>query len=85
MGAAYAGAAIGGSDRRRRSRVVGGLQQLQVDLDLDHVAQRDRAHARRQRDVDAEVLPLDLRRRFEAGVTRPAGELLDRRRTRPRA
>ena len=53
------------------------LEQLDVELDLDDVAEGDGAHAGRHRDVDAEVLAAQLTGRLEAGVARPARELLD--------
>src|SRR4051812_4444960 len=54
-----------------------GLEQLEVELDLHHVAERDRADPRRHCDVDAEVLAADLSRGFEAGVAGTAREVLD--------
>src|ERR1700734_2092329 len=52
----------------------GGLEQLEVNLDLHHVAEGDSADAGRQGDIDAEVLAADLGSGFEAGVTGAARE-----------
>src|SRR5258708_16767994 len=59
------------------SRSAVGFEQLEVELDLHHVAERDRADTGRHRDVDAEVLAADLGRGLEASVAGPAREVLD--------
>src|SRR5258708_4942091 len=56
------------------------FKQLEIEHDLHHVAKRDGTDTRRHRDVDAEVLAADLRRRFEPGVAGAAPAVLDARR-----
>jgi hypothetical protein len=55
----------------------GGLEQLKINLDLHYIAERDYTDARRQGDVDVEVLAANFGSGFEAGVTGAAGEGFD--------
>src|ERR1700674_1994788 len=48
------------------ARSAVGFEQLEVELDLHHVAERDRADTGRHREVDAEVLAAGRSRGLEA-------------------
>src|SRR5258708_30017386 len=48
------------SAERGRSRSAVGFEQLEVELDLHHVAERDRTDTGWHRHVDAEVLAADF-------------------------
>jgi hypothetical protein len=58
-------------------RLADGLEQLEVELDLHYVTERDNTDTRRQRDVDAVVLAADFGRGLEAGVAGATRERLD--------
>src|SRR5260370_27174712 len=53
---------------------AGRLEQLEIEHNLHHVAERDSTDPGRHRDVDAEVLAANLSRGLEAGVPRAARE-----------
>ena len=65
------------SVRRQDAWSGGGLEELEVELDFHHVAERDHTDTGRQHDIDAEILAANLGRGLEAGMTRAAREGLD--------